>query len=145
MNKWDEIFLDTAKLWSRMSKDPSTKVGACIANGKKLLSVGYNGFSSPIEDKEEWYLDRETKYSLTVHAEINAILSCREPQLLKGATLYVYPLYPCASCSSIIANSGITRVVTLEGPTSSPSWEKFREQALFCFSKANIEMIYVKQ
>jgi len=44
VSKWDSVFMNEAYIWSQRSKDPSTKVGAIITRGKKLISVGYNGF-----------------------------------------------------------------------------------------------------
>ena len=44
--KWDLRFLEMAKLVSTYSKDPSTKIGAIITQGKKLVSMGYNGLPS---------------------------------------------------------------------------------------------------
>lgn len=50
------------------------------------------------------------------HAERNAILHCKEPSLLEGATLYVN-LEPCAHyghtppCANLVAESGVKRVV----------------------------------
>ena len=39
---WDEYFMGVAILSSMRSKDPSTKVGACIVNqDKKIVGIGY--------------------------------------------------------------------------------------------------------
>ena len=49
---WDEYFMSMAILSSKRSKDPNTKVGACIVSmDKKVLSVGYNGMPIGIDDK----------------------------------------------------------------------------------------------
>jgi len=72
---WHLRFLDLAKHISNWSKDPSTKVGAVIFDSdKRIISVGYNGFPKNISDDPEKYLNREIKYQMVVHAEINAIL-----------------------------------------------------------------------
>ena len=40
---WQDYFMKLAEITARRSKDPSTKVGACIVNEEnKILSVGYN-------------------------------------------------------------------------------------------------------
>ena len=109
-DKWDERFLQLAAHVAGWSKDPSTKVGAVIADGKHVVSLGFNGFPPSTEDREEWLNDRPTKYSLVVHAEVNAILNARRP--VKGCTIYVDPLSPCAECAKLIAASGIDRVVS---------------------------------
>ena len=106
---WTTWFLGLAKYMSTRSKDPSTKCGAVVADGKFIISTGYNGFPSRIEDKPEDYLNRELKYQKVIHAEINAILNAR--QRLDGFTLYVWPFPPCARCSTEIIQSGIDQVI----------------------------------
>jgi len=40
---WDEYFMSLAHLSSMRSKDPNTKVGACIVNKyNKIVGIGYN-------------------------------------------------------------------------------------------------------
>jgi dCMP deaminase len=111
LDKWDYRWLGLAKHVSFWSKDPSTQVGAVIANGKKFLSLGYNGFPPGVEDKEEWLNDRETKYKLTTHAEVNAVLNAGT--VVRGLACYLYPLYPCVHCASYLSAAGISRVVAL--------------------------------
>ena len=65
---WDEYFMGIAHLSAMRSKDPNTKVGACIVNSeKKILSVGYNGFPIGLSDEKfPWNRDggfKDTKYA----------------------------------------------------------------------------------
>ncbi len=110
MNKWDLLFLRESKLVSSMSKDPSTKVGAVVANGKEHIQFGYNGFPSRVEDKPEWYADRDIKYKLVTHGEINAIINAKQD--VTGCTVYTWPLPPCAACAALLGAYGIKRVVS---------------------------------
>ena len=50
--KWDFRFLELAWVISQWSKDPSTKVGAVIADifTHEILSTGYNGFPTATPD-----------------------------------------------------------------------------------------------
>lgn len=108
--KWHSRFLDLAEHIAQWSKDPSTKVGAVIARpDRTIASFGYNGFPRGTLDDETYYADRPRKLLRTVHAEMNAILSAREP--LHGYTLYVSPLFPCANCTAAVIQSGISVVV----------------------------------
>jgi len=110
--KWDKTFLRLAREISYSSKDPSTKVGAVITNQKnEIISMGYNGFPRKIKDDER-LLNRKDKYSIIIHAEINSILFAKRD--LEGYTIYTYPFQPCSNCASLIIQSGITRVVSLE-------------------------------
>jgi len=109
--KWDQRFLELAKLVSTWSKDPSTKVGAVITDDRRIISVGYNGFPEGVLDSAERYSNREIKYKYMVHAERNALLFANTS--VKGMTLYTYPFMPCSECAGMIIQSGIKRVVTL--------------------------------
>ena len=110
---WDEYFMGVAMLSALRSKDPSTKVGACIVNqNKRIVGIGYNGLPCGCNDDEfPWertggFLD--TKYAYVVHAEPNAILNSTSD--LTGATLYV-TLFPCNECAKLIIQSGIREIV----------------------------------
>ena len=110
---WDEYFMGVALLSSYRSKDPNTKVGACIVNKhKRIVGIGYNGFPYGCSDDEfPWERDGDfcnTKYPYVVHAEPNAILNSTSD--LHGATLYV-SLFPCNECMKLIIQSGIKEIV----------------------------------
>jgi dCMP deaminase len=108
---WDKWFLGMAEYVSTASKDPSTKIGAVIVDkDRRIVSTGYNGFAKGIEDSEELLLDRDKKYKIIVHGEMNAIIFAQRS--LKGCTLYTTPFLPCSSCAGVIIQSGITRVVS---------------------------------
>lgn len=114
---------------STWSKDPRSKCGSVIAKGNEELAYGYNGFPECIEDKPEWYEDRETKLKLVIHAEKNARNKVKDKDSLLGATIYNYPYPPCGECAKEIASWGITRVVA---PKSDR--KEFQEAAEFVFA-----------
>lgn len=104
---------------ARMSRDPSTKVGAVAvtADNKRRLADGYNGFPPGMRDNADDYSDRESKLTKIVHAEENLIgWAARRGVALEGATLYVEPLHPCSRCAKLIASAGITRIVIIDRP-----------------------------
>lgn len=110
---WDEYFMGIAHLSAMRSKDPNTKVGACIVDDNhKIVTVGYNGFPLGCKDSDfPWERTggfKETKYAYVVHAELNAILN--SPRNLKDCTCYV-TLFPCNECAKAIVQSGIKKVV----------------------------------
>lgn len=111
MRKWDQRFLELAKFISGWSKDPSTKVGAVIVDtdGRSIVSTGYNGFAKGVKDSDERLNDRELKYKMVCHGEMNAILFSKRD--LTGCTLYTYPFGCCSSCASYVVQTGIKRVV----------------------------------
>ena len=107
-DRWLEHFMQMCKLVSSMSKDPSTKVGSVIVRpDRTIASTGYNGY--PRGCKDDDYCNRERKYQRVIHAEMNAILTAREP--LNGYTLFVWPIPPCDRCIPHIIQSGIEKLV----------------------------------
>ncbi len=115
---WDEYFMSIAILSSMRSKDPHTKVGACIVSDQhKVLSLGYNGMPIGVDDslipwngKEEGKGELETKYPYVCHAELNAILNSNHN--LQGSTVYV-TLFPCNECTKAIIQAGIKKIIYL--------------------------------
>lgn len=107
---WDRRYLNLAQFWANeCSKDPRTKVGCVIVNeNNRIVSLGYNGFPSGVEDTDERWNDPEQKHKLVQHAERNALDSAEGS--VRGCTLYV-TLKPCVECAKSIAQSGIQRVV----------------------------------
>lgn len=134
MISWDEYFFRLCDVNASKSKDPSTKVGAVIVRpDRTIASMGWNGFPRGVADT---YEDREHKLMRTVHAELNAILSAREP--LHGYTIYVSPLFPCSNCAAAIIQAGITCVIARMGQPRA-EWAKSFEAARDMFRQAYID------
>ena len=112
---WEEYFMGIALLSAMRSKDPSTQVGACIANSdNKVVSIGYNGMPHGLDDdKMPWGHGEglESKYLYVCHAEFNAILNSNVSNL-KGTKIYV-TLFPCNECAKAIIQTGISEVIYL--------------------------------
>ena len=129
--RWARHFLQLALDHARMSKDPSTRVGAIITGpDREIVSGGFNGFPRGIADTPERLNDRDTKLKLIVHAETNAILgAARLGAGLKGCTLYlaatddsgmVWGGPPCTRCTVEIIQAGIGGIVSYS-PKKVPS------------------------
>lgn len=135
---WDEAFMGIAKLISERSKDPSTRVGACIVNSKnRIVATGYNGMPNNVCDDEiSWEREGktlDTKYPYVCHSELNAILNSTVP--LDGSRLYV-TLFPCNECAKAIIQAGIKEVIFLE--------DKYRETDSVIASKKMFDLANVK-
>lgn len=92
--QWDYRYFSLAKVIKTWSKDPSTQVGAVIADkNNHFVSSGYNGFAANVTDRASLYQDRAQKYTRVIHAEKNAIMQASKRRL-SGATLYA-TLFPC--------------------------------------------------
>lgn len=138
--KWDRRFLEQAAFIARCSKDPSTKIGAIIVDTyQRVISQGFNGLPRGVHDYPDRYLDRNLKYDMVVHGEMNAILFA--PRSCIGATLYTYPFSPCSRCAAMVIQAGIARVVA---PTLPPElqerWEKSVELTKFMFREAGVQL-----
>ena len=109
---WNEYFMELAETAAKRSKDPKSKVGACIMDPKdhRVVSLGYNGFPYGCSDDEfPWSKEGDdNKYLYVVHAELNAILSARRD--LTGCVIFV-TYSPCNECMKAIIQSGIKMVI----------------------------------
>lgn len=109
---FEEIALQTAKVWSLRSEDPYKKVGACILNEEgRVLSVGYNGLPAKFNLKKKFWNNRDERRKYMIHAEINAL------SLIKKSDrpyLLACTLLPCSSCATSIISYGIKKVIYSE-------------------------------
>ncbi len=111
--RYDKAYLRMAKTWSALSHCSRKQVGAIIVKNGMIISDGFNGtpsgFDNCCEDENgetHWYV---------LHAEANAILKvAKSTQDCQNATLYL-TLSPCKDCSKLVVQSGITRVVYING------------------------------
>lgn len=137
--KWDMRFLTLAEHIAQWSKDPSTKVGAVIVDSRnRIVSLGFNGFPRGVFDDETRYNDKETKYSMVVHAEANAILTA--PRSVENCILFT-TLFTCNECAKLVIQSGIKRVVSFSEKVKKPHWEKSFETARQMYKEAGVEVI----
>ena len=131
---WDRWFLGMAKYVATASKDPSTKVGAVIVDPmKRVVSMGFNGFPRGVNDDDRLD-DRERKYEIVCHAEVNAAVFAQRP--LNDCSIYVWPLPPCSRCASILIQSGIKRVVS---PPPLDRWKDSCALSAALFAEAGVE------
>lgn len=112
---WDEYFMSLAFLTAMRSKDPSTKVGACLVdNQHKIVGIGYNGFPRGCDDALlPWARDgpfATTKYAYVVHAEINAVLNSNSTEQSRCYTT----LFPCNECAKVLIQAGIKEIIFCE-------------------------------
>lgn len=138
---WDKRFLNLAQEVSTWSKDPSTQVGSVlIRSNRTVASLGYNGFPRGINDDVIRLTDREKKYPLTVHAEMNAILNCNEK--CEGYILYSYPYMPCESCCLHIIQAGIKYVISYETEDDKKlRWQTSFDRARNLFTEAGVKVL----
>lgn len=145
--EWTLYFLDLAHAAASKSKDPSTRVGAVIVRpDKTIASIGFNGFPRGICDYEVDLENREEKYKKITHAEMNAILHCRD-QSIEGYSLYVDPLLPCVRCAVHIIQAGIKHVIVqdLDRSLKDDRWKESAQEAIKLFEEAGVSVHGVRQ
>lgn len=110
MNKLDTVFINIAKETSTLSHCVRSKVGAVLVKSGNIISFGYNGTPSGMDNSCE--KDNVT-LPYVIHAEMGAILkAAKTGNSVDGSTLYL-TLSPCLDCSKLILQSGIKKVVYL--------------------------------
>jgi dCMP deaminase len=137
-DKWDLRYLAIAREVSCWSKDPSTKVGAVIADNQgRVVALGYNGFPRKVEDAENKLRARELKYEMVLHADVNAVLIAGRSTA--GGVIYVHGAPICPRCASVLIQAGITRAVA-NAPRSDTDikWDKDGLITLVMFREAGI-------
>jgi dCMP deaminase len=143
ITKWDRRFMEQAELIASWSKDPSSKIGAVIVNDeRRILATGYNGFPRGISDTPERLNSREEKYPRIIHAEMNALMNALYNGVaVKDATLYVYGLPICPSCTKCIIQAGIKRVVIPSTKTDKGNWQEiWEEQSSLMFKESGVQI-----
>jgi dCMP deaminase len=136
--KWDQRFMELARLVSTWSKDPSTKIGVALVKDRKVVSTGYNGFPAGIADDDRLH-DRPVKYTLVVHAEMNALLQAGHDASHSTAYLWGFPGPPCQQCAKHLIQAGVKRVVTRAGE-DNPRWAEDFKIARAMLAEAGVTL-----
>lgn len=120
------------------------KVGATIVKDKKIVSTGYNGAPKGLDHcleigclREKMGVPSGERHELCrgAHAEQNAIIQAAVSGTdMEGATMYCTDS-PCSTCSKMIINAGIRRLVLGKKYPDELGEELIRE--------AGIETVYL--
>lgn len=109
---WEDTYFEIAKVISKRSKDPHTKVGAVLVKDGCVIGLGYNGEPRNFNHEFDW--NSSEKYDFVIHAELNAIANaCAVGANVNGASLYI-TLSPCHDCMKLIIQHRIKEVFYLE-------------------------------
>lgn len=121
---WDEYFIDISRLVARRSTCLRRRVGAALVKDRNILATGYNGTPTAITHCSEVGCLRDRlnvpsgeRHELCrgLHAEQNAIIQAAKHGVnVNGATLYCTNS-PCIICTKMLINSGVVKIVYLDG------------------------------
>ena len=113
--------LQRARAASLMSDSPQHHLGAVLAYGNKVVSVGWNSTkTNPLQkelNKERKFYDNEARNNGAIHAELACILNVKYMDIdWSRASLYIYREHkngkpalakPCPACAKAIREKGI--------------------------------------
>ena len=123
----DQYFISITEVVALRSTCIRHQFGCVIVNNDKIVSTGYNGAVKGVEhcldkgcirDKLKIPSGTRVETCEAVHAEMNALIQAGKYS--EGSTLYVNAT-PCITCSKMIINAGIVRVVM---PVNDPYPDK---------------------
>ena len=138
---WDEYFSNLVDAVATRATCDRGRAGCVIVKDKQILVTGYVGAPKGLPHcddvghllKKVIHEDGSvTQHCVrTVHAEQNAITqAARRGIALEGATLYVR-MTPCRTCTMLIINTGIKRVVCQKKyHAAKESEEMFKEAGI---------------
>lgn len=143
---WNQRYVEMARTVSTWSKDPSTQVGAvAVDENRRILSVGYNGFPRGINDDAKRYADKEEKYRLVVHAEMNCIYNATYNGVsLHGSTMYVWGLPVCSDCAKGIIQTGVKMVYWSIEKEIPARWQESYQNTKAIFEEAGVVFKRIK-
>lgn len=135
-------FMKIAFEHAKISQDPSTKVGAVIVEGNRIVGWGHNHIPPQIPFTGEMLNNREWKYPRVIHAEVAAILDWVQTDQAEEASIYVTH-HPCEHCASLIIYSGIKHVFT--NPVSDEMFKRWPGMAIAeeMFREAKVSVTYL--
>ena len=131
--KFDQRYLEMARIWAKNSYCTRRQVGALVVKDNMIISDGYNGTPSGFENVCED--DNGVTKPYVLHAEADAITKlARSSNNSDGATIYI-TASPCIECAKLIIQAGIKRVVY---------GEKYRlMDGIELLERAGIEVVYL--
>ena len=133
---WPEYFMNITYLVAQRSTCLRRMVGAIAVKDKRVLATGYNGVPAGVPHCEEVGCLRaklqipsgqRQEICRGLHAEQNVIVQAAVHGIsIGGATLYC-TTRPCITCSKMLINCGIKKIVYVEDYTDELSAEILQE------------------
>ena len=108
---WNDYFMGFAYLAATRSHDAETQVGCVLVSDKKIISIGYNGFCSGVND-HNLPVKRPHKYPYIVHAEENAISN----MVIRPSSAIAYITHmPCYRCAKLLWQNSVRKWYVSDG------------------------------
>lgn len=108
LRKIDNVMMETAFNFSKLSHCKRKQVGAVLVNNDRIIACGYNGTIKGTNNCCEDENGNTNEFVL--HAEQNIFTFCnREGLSTNNCDIYI-TMSPCKTCSKLIASAGVNRV-----------------------------------
>lgn len=121
---WDQYFMSIVEVVATRSNCLRPKKGAILVRGKQIISTGYNGTPRGVQNCDEGGCERclgahngtiasgqRLDECTCCHAEENAITQAALHGTKTGCATMYTAFFPCLSCTKLLINAGITKVV----------------------------------
>ncbi|MDY6986361.1 MAG: cytidine/deoxycytidylate deaminase family protein [Candidatus Thermoplasmatota archaeon] len=136
---WGNYFMRVAFLVAERSTCLRRRVGAVVVKDKRILTTGYNGAPRGLKHCAEVGCLRERlsipsgqrqEICRGIHAEQNAIIQAAIfGASIDGSTIYTTN-FPCITCTKMIINSGIIKIIYADEYPDELSKELLAESSI---------------
>jgi len=129
---WDAYFCGITRAVGTRATCSRKAVGAVLVKDKLILATGYNGAPAGLRHCD--HTDGRDLLSghcaRSTHAEQNAIVQAARHGIgIEGSTLYCTN-NPCLTCTKLIINAGVVRIVYEEEYPDTLAFELLRESGV---------------
>ncbi len=136
--KW----LKECYLHAQKSNHPTTKVGALLISGEKIILKGKNVLPEGVKERPERF-EGENRHLYPNHAERDLIYAAAKIGLKTAKKTLVTPLHPCLQCANAIISSGISTVILHQQKIerTRAGWQKEMIEAAKVLNEAGVRVI----
>jgi dCMP deaminase len=129
---WDAYFCGITRAVGTRATCSRKAVGAVLVKDKLILATGYNGAPAGLRhcDHTDGRDLLNGHCARSTHAEQNAIVQAARHGIgIEGATLYCTN-NPCLTCTKLLINAGVVRIVYEEEYPDTLAFELLRESGV---------------
>lgn len=129
---WDAYFCGITRAVGTRATCSRKAVGAVLVKDKLILATGYNGAPAGLRhcDHTDGRDLLNGHCARSTHAEQNAIVQAARHGIgIEGSTLYCTN-NPCLTCTKLIINAGVVRIVYEEEYPDTLAFELLRESGI---------------
>lgn len=118
---WDELFMETTRLYGRRSVCKHFQVGVVFAKNNRILCAGYNGpprgeihcvdVGCAKEDADGDRLPTGSGLCRGAHAEMNAFVNASIEHVSLESSIVYCTYSPCYDCAKVLVGLGIKEFI----------------------------------